>query len=131
MSLLFGKKQLGVSIVTAKGPDAPQLIAHKFAVPTPFMARSRISWKRCWNCRPPRNPPVPFGIDARTVAMYSAFHAGIPGARKGKPGPNFFERVCVYLPGELPERYHPGFRFASSSACVPITFPGYFIAMGT
>ena len=35
MSLLFGKKQLGVSIVTARGPDALQLNAQKFSVPWP------------------------------------------------------------------------------------------------
>src|SRR5690349_2494277 len=35
LSLLFGKKQLGISLVTAKGPGAPQLIANKFAMPAP------------------------------------------------------------------------------------------------
>ena len=35
MSLLFGKKQLGVSIVSARGPTTPQLVANKFAVPSP------------------------------------------------------------------------------------------------
>lgn len=35
MSLLFGKKQLGISIVTAEGPKAPQLVS-KFSIPRPL-----------------------------------------------------------------------------------------------
>src|SRR5207245_2520131 len=35
MSLLFGQKQLGISIVSAKGAPANQLAANKFSMPTP------------------------------------------------------------------------------------------------
>jgi AraC-like DNA-binding protein len=36
MSVLFGKKQLGLSVVTAEGQPGPQLMAQKFSVPRPL-----------------------------------------------------------------------------------------------
>ena len=36
MSLLFGKKHLGISLVTGRGPDVPQLAAQKFSIPWPL-----------------------------------------------------------------------------------------------
>jgi AraC-like DNA-binding protein len=36
VSLLFGKRHLGVSLVTGRGPNVPQLAAQKFSVPWPL-----------------------------------------------------------------------------------------------
>jgi AraC-like DNA-binding protein len=36
VSLLFGKKHLGISVVTGRGPDMPQLAAQKFSIPWPL-----------------------------------------------------------------------------------------------
>jgi AraC-like DNA-binding protein len=36
ISLLFGKKHLGVSLVTGRGPNVPQLAAQKFSIPWPL-----------------------------------------------------------------------------------------------
>jgi AraC-like DNA-binding protein len=36
ISLLFGKKHLGISLVTGRGPNVPQLAAQKFSVPWPL-----------------------------------------------------------------------------------------------
>jgi len=36
ISLLFGKKHLGISLVTGRGPDVPQLAAQKFSIPWPL-----------------------------------------------------------------------------------------------
>jgi AraC-like DNA-binding protein len=100
MSLLFGKKQLGISIVIAEGPSTPQLAANKFAVPTPV------------------NGPMPHILDAmlelssvkEPVRAFSelanALIRCIERLAHESPAPeaencrqSFFERVCVYLQG--------------------------------
>ncbi len=100
MSLLFGRKQIGVSVVSANGPRKPQLLASKFSLPQPM------------------GGPLPHILEAMLeVVAANAPKAAMPELTRAllacverlareTPSPEpegrsqaFFERVCVYLQG--------------------------------
>jgi AraC-like DNA-binding protein len=97
MSLLFGKKQLGVSIVTAKSPRSPGLAARKFSQPLPVTG------------------PLPKILEAMTEAAVENAPAAVlaelgrallgcvrqrvlsPETAGAHPGKSILEDVCVFL----------------------------------
>lgn len=100
MSLLFGKKQLGVSIVTAKGANAPQLLAHKFTVPTPVHGPIPHILEAMLELHSTREPASAFPELARALlqCIQRLAHEA-PEPENESRGQSFFERVCVYLQG--------------------------------
>lgn len=98
MSLLFGKKQLGISIVTAKGPDAPQLLANKFAIPTPVHGPIPHLLDAMLELHSAREPWKIFPELARAlIQCVQRLVLESPTAETESRGQGFFERVCVYL----------------------------------
>lgn len=98
MAMLFGKKQLGISLVSTRGPEEPQLQASKFCVPQPFSG------------------PLPHLLGALLeLHANNGPHAALPGlvgalleyvrhlvqeAAAAEPesrAQGLFERICVFL----------------------------------
>jgi AraC-like DNA-binding protein len=100
MSLLFGKKQLGISIVTASGPSTPQLVANKFAVPTPVNGPIPHILEGMLELQAARHPMQAFPELARALiqCIQRLVHES-PEPEAESRGQSFFERVCVYLQG--------------------------------
>ena len=100
MSLLFGKKQLGVSIVSAKGPAAPQLVANKFAVPAPVSGPIPHILEALMELHSAKQPATAFPeLATALVLCVQRLVREAPAAETENPGHSFFERVCVYLQG--------------------------------
>jgi AraC-like DNA-binding protein len=100
MSLLFGKKQLGISIVTARGPDSPQLIASKFTVPTPVHGPIPHILEAMLELHSVREPSGAFPELARALIrciQHLVYESPAPETESRSQ--SFFERVCVYLQG--------------------------------
>jgi AraC-like DNA-binding protein len=100
MSLLFGKKQLGISIVLAKGPATPQLVANKFAVPAPMSGPIPHILEAMLELHSAKEPAEAFSELARALirCVERLVHES-PAAEAENRGQSFFERVCVYLQG--------------------------------
>jgi AraC-like DNA-binding protein len=100
MSLLFGKKQLGISIVTANGPRSPQLVASKFAVPTPVHGPIPHILEAMLELQATKEPAGVFLDLARALiqCVQRLVHES-PTPETENRGQGFFERVCVYLQG--------------------------------
>jgi len=98
LSLLFGKKQLGISLVTTKGPGTPQLIANKFAMPTPVNGPIPHILEAMLELQTAKEPATAF-VDLTRALLQCvrriALHSPEPEAESR--GQSFFERVCVYL----------------------------------
>jgi AraC-like DNA-binding protein len=100
MSLLFGKKQLGVSIVSAKGPTTPQLVANKFAVPSPVNGPVPHILEAMLELHSVKEPAAAFVELSRALiqcVQRLVHESPVPEAENR--GQSFFERVCVYLQG--------------------------------
>ena len=100
MSLLFGKKQLGISIVHAKGPAMPQLVANKFAVPAPMSGPIPHILEAMLELHSVKEPAAAFSELARALmqCVERLVHES-PAPEAENRGQSFFERVCVYLQG--------------------------------
>jgi AraC-like DNA-binding protein len=100
MSLLFGKKQLGVSIVSAKNPQTPQLVANKFAVPAPVSGPIPHILEALLELSTVKEPASAFVELARALVqcVERLVHES-PAPEAENRGQSFFERVCVYLQG--------------------------------
>jgi len=98
LSLLFGKKQLGISLVTAKGPGTPQLVANKFALPAPLNGPIPHILGAMLELQTAREPAAAF-VDLTRALLQCvrrlALHSPEPGAESR--GQSFFERICVHL----------------------------------
>lgn len=98
MSILFGRRQLGISVVSARKPGNPELTASKFSINQPL------------------NGPIPHILDAMlelqspngkqaalpelTRALLLCVQQLVSEAPTESPEgrtQNFFERVCIYL----------------------------------
>ncbi len=100
MSLLFGKKQLGISIVSARGPTTPQLVANKFAVPSPVSGPIPHILEAMLELHSVKEPSAAFAELARALiqCVQRLVHESPAPAAENR-GQSFFERVCVYLQG--------------------------------
>lgn len=100
MSLLFGKKQLGISIVTAKGPGTPQLLANKFAVPAPVNGPIPHVLDALLELHAAREPAKVFAELSRAlIQCVQKLVQESPLPETESRGQGFFERVCVFLQG--------------------------------
>lgn len=100
MSLLFGRKQLGISIVTAKGPDTPQLVASKFAVPAPVNGPIPHILEAMLELHAGRGQASVFVELSRALLLcVQKLVSESPEPEPESRGQSFFERVCVYLQG--------------------------------
>lgn len=100
MSLLFGKKQLGISIVSARGRQTPQLVANKFAVPTPLSGPIPHILDAMLELHSAQEPAaaLPELASALIRCVQRLVHES-PAPETENRGQGFFERVCVYLQG--------------------------------
>jgi AraC-like DNA-binding protein len=97
MSLLFGKKQLGVSIVTAKSPASPGLMASKFSKPLPVtgpLPKVLDAMIEACNSGAPQRLFTDLSRALVTCAQESMF---APQPLVVHPAKSLFEEVCVYL----------------------------------
>jgi AraC-like DNA-binding protein len=102
MSLLFGKKQLGISIVSATGPQAAQLVANKFAMPTPVNGPIPHILEAMLQLPSPAEPCAPFAELTRALLLcVQQFVRESPAPDSGGHGRQLFERVCGYLQGNF------------------------------
>jgi AraC-like DNA-binding protein len=100
MSLLFGRKQLGISIVLAQGPTTPQLVAHKFAVPAPMNGPIPHILEAMLELHSAKEPCAAFSDLARAlIQCVERLVHECPAPETENRGQSFFERVCVYLQG--------------------------------
>ena len=98
MSLLFGRKQLGISIVTTRGPHEPQLVANKFAVPAPVNGPIPHVLEAMLELHAGRGPSNTFPELARVlVQCVQKLVSESPEPEPESRSQVFFERVCVYL----------------------------------
>jgi AraC-like DNA-binding protein len=98
MSLLFGKKQLGISIVSAKGSRNPQLFATKFAVPAPVNGPIPHIVEAMLELHSFQEPAAAFPDLARAlIQCVQRLVNESPAHENESPGKSFFERVCIYL----------------------------------
>ena len=100
MSLLFGKKQLGISIVSAKGRAMPQLVANKFAVPAPVSGPIPHILEAMLELHSAKEPAAALAELASALlrCVQRLVHES-PTPEVENRGQSFFERVCVYLQG--------------------------------
>lgn len=100
MSLLFGKKQLGISIVSAAGPTTPQLVANKFTVPSPVSGPIPHILEAMLELHSVKEPSAAFAELAKALiqCVQRLVHES-PAPEAENRGQSFFERVCVYLQG--------------------------------
>ncbi len=97
MSLLFGKKQLGVSIVTAKSPAIPDLVARKFSQPLPVTGPlPKVLEAMMEECNTGGSGTVLTDLGRVLIAcvQQSIF---APQPLVVHPAKALFEDVCVYL----------------------------------
>lgn len=100
MSLLFGRKQLGISIVLAKGRNLPQLAANKFAVPAPVSGPIPHILEAMLDLHSVKEPAQAFPELAKAlIQCVKRFVHESPEPQPENRGQSFFERVCVYLQG--------------------------------
>lgn len=97
MAILFGKKQLGISIVTASGDEGPQLQASKFSIAQPLHGPLPHLLKAI-------NELHEHGPHQALAPMVSALlHCvqrlvqEVPKTEPESRAQGLFERVCVYL----------------------------------
>jgi AraC-like DNA-binding protein len=100
MSLLFGRKQLGISVVSAKGPRGPQLLANKFAIPTPVSGPIPHILEAMLELQIAREPAAAFPELTRALLeCVQRFAREAPAQQPESRGQSFFERICVFLQG--------------------------------
>lgn len=98
MSVLFGKKQIGVSVVKANGSSKPHLLASKFAMPQPMGGPVPHILYALLELHAVGHPQSAFPELTRALLScvgrltHEAPATGLEGRGQG-----FFERVCVYL----------------------------------
>lgn len=102
MSLLFGKKQLGVSIVSAKGRAMPQLVANKFAVPAPVSGPIPHILEAMLELFSVKDPASAFNeLATALIQCVERLVHESPAPQTENRAQSFFERVCVYLQGNF------------------------------
>lgn len=100
MCVLFGKRQLGISVVSLKGPKGSQLVANKFAVAAPISGPIPPLLDAMLELYVAREPAEAFPELARALlrCVQRLVHE-TPEPEPQNRGQGFFERICVYLQG--------------------------------
>jgi AraC-like DNA-binding protein len=97
MSLLFGKKQLGISIVTARGPDILQLVAQKFSTPWPLTGPLPHILEAMVQLQPGGVPQEAFTCLAQALIRCVRELIQHPAQPMTSRAQGLLESVCVYL----------------------------------
>ena len=99
MSLLFGKKQMGISIVTSKSPSKPVLVAEKFSQPRPLTGPVPKILEAMMEVQAVGGPTSAIADLARALlgCLGSSFPRPEPVAVC--PTKSLLEDVCVFLQG--------------------------------
>jgi len=97
MSLLFGSKQLGISIVTAHGPDALQLAAQKFSTSWPLTGPLPCILEAMVELQATGGPPEAFTHLAKALIRCVRELLWHPAERVASRAQGLLESVCVYL----------------------------------
>lgn len=97
MSLLFGKKQMGISIVTSSNPAKPALVAQKFSQPRPLTGPIPKIIEAMVEVQAAGGPATAVADLVRALlhCLGESFVASEPMA--SSPPKSLLEDVCVYL----------------------------------
>lgn len=97
MSVLFGKKQLGISIVTSKNPERARLVAQKFSQPRPLTGPVPKILEAMLELQAAGGSDAPYAELARALlrCLGRAQHA--PELPEACPTKSLLEEACVYL----------------------------------
>lgn len=97
MSILFGKKQLGISIVTSKDPDKPRLVAQKFFQPRPLTGPVPKILDAMLELQATDALDAPFADLARALLHCLGTSRHRPESPEACPTKSLLEEACVYL----------------------------------
>jgi len=97
MSLLFGKKHLGISLVTGRGPDVPQLAAQKFSIPWPLTGPLPHILEAMVELQSAGEPQAAFVNLSQALISCVQELLRHPATRTANRAQGLLETVCVYL----------------------------------
>jgi len=97
MSVLFGKKQLGISIVTSRNPDKPRLMAQKFSQPRPLTGPVPKILEAILELQSAGGSAGPFAELARALLHCLGESYQVPASLETCPAKSLLEEACVYL----------------------------------
>jgi AraC-like DNA-binding protein len=97
MSLLFGKKQLGISLVTANGRAGPRLIAEKFSVPRPLTGPVPKILEAMIELQSVGGSPAVLTELARSLLTCIRDQVRRPAEPSFSRSQSLLEEVCVFL----------------------------------
>lgn len=99
MSVLFGKKQLGISIVTSENPAKPRLVAEKFSMPRPLTGPVPRILEAMTELVELGGPEAACADLARALIRCLGAANHQPEAGDDRLHRTLLEDVCVYLQG--------------------------------
>lgn len=97
MSVLFGKKQLGISIVTSRNPDKPRLLAQKFSQLRPLTGPVAKILEAMTELQATGESDAPFPELARALLHCLGVSYSRPEPLENCPAKSLLEEACVYL----------------------------------
>ncbi len=97
MSVLFGKKQLGLSVVTAHGRPGPQLMAQKFSLPRPLTGPVPKILEAMIELESAGGSPTVLAELARSLLACVRDQVRQPGGKAFSRSQSLLEEVCVFL----------------------------------
>jgi AraC-like DNA-binding protein len=97
MSILFGKKQLGISIVTSKNPSKPRFVAEKFSQPRPLTGPVPKILDAMLELRAGGGPSAAFADLARALLLCLGESYNRQENLQVCPTKSLLEEICVYL----------------------------------
>lgn len=102
MSILFGKKQMGISIVTSKNPAQPRLMAEKFSQPRPLTGPIPKILEAMIELQAAGVAEAPFADLARALLQCLGKSYQQPEVMEAHPTRSLLEEVCIYLQNHYP-----------------------------
>lgn len=97
MSVLFGKKQLGISIVTSRNPDKPRLLAEKFSLLRPLTGPVPKILEAMMELQATGAAGAPFADLARALLRCLGAAGHVPDLSQAASTKSLLEEVCIYL----------------------------------
>lgn len=97
MSILFGKKQLGISIVSSRNPSRPKLIANKSSQPRPLTGAVAKILEAMMDLHATKEPDAPFADLARALLRCLGTLQHQVETVELAPAKSLLEEVCIYL----------------------------------
>lgn len=97
MSVLFGKKQIGISIVTSRNPDKPRLLAQKYSQPRPLTGAVSKILDAMIELQATGQPNAPFPELARALLHCLGAADSLPTSGDSCPAKSLLEEACIYL----------------------------------